>query len=91
MPSTELIHTDDQGVGRKIDPTTAAEVPSAAWGWSGESPKAAKIAGWVVVVFLLIMLIGNHTGHVEDLFLLGFAAAIAGILVRDSILKRHDR
>lgn len=87
MAGTEL-ERNDSLVVNGVD---TADVPSAAWGWSGESNKAAKIAGWVVVVFLLVMMIGNHHGHVEDLFLIGFAALIAGILVRDTILQRRDR
>ena len=31
--------------GVPLDPDTAAEVPSASWGWSGASRKAMKIAG----------------------------------------------
>ena len=80
----------------KNDPVVAghvdtAEVPSAAWGWSGESHKTFRRAGWTIVVFLLVMMIGNHTGKVEDLFLIGFAAAIAAILVRDIITRRMER
>ncbi|WP_175585570.1 DUF2631 domain-containing protein, partial [Nocardia cyriacigeorgica] len=32
-----------------VDP---AEVPSAAWGWSGESRRAFVVAGWFVVLAL---------------------------------------
>lgn len=67
-----------------------AEVPSAAWGWSGEAPRAFKIAGIFVAFSLLIMLIGNHHGHVEDLYLIGFAVLIVGIIVRDTIRKRRE-
>ncbi|MCX5046222.1 DUF2631 domain-containing protein [Aldersonia sp. NBC_00410] len=68
-----------------------AEVPSAAWGWSGESRKTFRVAGWTVAVILVLMNIGNHHGHVEDIFLIGFAAIIVGILLRDSYLSRHPR
>ena len=82
---------ENDAVEPKINPDTAAEVPSAAWGWSGESPKAARRAGWVVAFFLLCMLIGNHHGHIEDIFLIGFAAAIVAILIRDIVTRRQDR
>ena len=75
-------------------PTTkvsTAEVPSAEWGWSGEGPRTSRIAGWVTVAILLVMIIGNHTGRVEDLWLVGFAVAIAGLLVRDILLRRKPR
>ncbi|MGB3770238.1 MAG: DUF2631 domain-containing protein [Rhodococcus sp. (in: high G+C Gram-positive bacteria)] len=68
-----------------------AEVPSAAWGWSGEGPRTSRIAGWVVAVMLLAMIIGNHTGRVEDLWLIGFAAALVFLLVRDILRRRKPR
>jgi hypothetical protein len=87
VAATELEPTKS-AVVTKVDP---AEVPSAAWGWSGESRRTFRVAGWIVVVLLLCMLIGNHRGHVEDIYLVGFAAGIAGILIRDSILKNKPR
>lgn len=79
---------DDPMVVGKVDTN---EVPSAAWGWSGESRKTMLVAGWVVVVILLAMMIGNHHGHVEDLFLIGFAALIAAILIYDTVRRRRER
>ncbi|WP_431956524.1 DUF2631 domain-containing protein [Nocardia lijiangensis] len=68
-----------------------AEVPSAEWGWSGESRRTFRIAGWIVAFILVAMIIGNHKGLVEDLYLVGFAALIVVILVRDTILRRKPR
>ena len=86
-------------VGTELDPAKndpafvgnvdTAEVPSAAWGWSGEAPRAFKIAGIFVAFALLSMLIGNHHGRVEDLFLIGFAILIVAIIVRDTVRKRR--
>ncbi|MGU3433490.1 DUF2631 domain-containing protein [Actinomycetes bacterium M1A6_2h] len=73
------------------DLTTAAEVPSAAWGWSGEAPRAFRAAGWVVAVMLLIMLIGNHVGKVEDLWLVGMAVVMVVALVLDIAKRRRKR
>jgi hypothetical protein len=78
----------ERGIVTHVD---TAEVPSAAWGWSGESPRTFRAAGWVVALILVLMVIGNHKGHVEDIFLIGFALAIVGILVRDSLLRRKPR
>ncbi|NNH72836.1 DUF2631 domain-containing protein [Nocardia uniformis] len=86
--ATELEPAHSAGVVTKVDP---AEVPSAAWGWSGESKRTFRIAGWFVVVALLAMIIGNHSGKIEDIYLVGFAALLAGILVRDSVLARKPR
>ncbi|MEU0541657.1 DUF2631 domain-containing protein [Nocardia sp. NPDC005978] len=88
MAATELEPTHSAGVVTKVD---TAEVPSAAWGWSGESRRTFRVAGWVVVFILLAMIIGNHKGKVEDIYLVGFAALLAGIMIRDSFLQRKPR
>ncbi|KIA65358.1 DUF2631 domain-containing protein [Nocardia vulneris] len=89
MAATELEPAStERGTVTHVD---TAEVPSAAWGWSGESPKTFRVAGWITALILIAMVIGNHKGHVEDIFLIGFAAAIVAILIRDSILKRKPR
>jgi hypothetical protein len=64
------------------------EVPSANWGWSKENHKAYQIGGLLSVVFLLCMLRGNHVGHVEDWFLIGFAALVLFVVVRDWWARR---
>ncbi|MCG5433760.1 DUF2631 domain-containing protein [Mycobacterium sp. MYCO198283] len=80
MPSTEVQrHTG-------VDPV---EVPSAEWGWSDISPRVWHVAGILGAVFLLLMLRGNHTGKVEDLFLVGFAVAIVVLVVRNWWLRRR--
>jgi len=38
---------------------------------------------------MLAMLRGNHVGHVEDIFLIGFAVTIFGIVFRDWWLRRR--
>lgn len=70
---------------------TEAEVPSAEWGWSGEAPRFFRALGWIVAAFLLLMIIGNHSGRVEDIYLIGFAVTIVFILVRDMVLRRKRR
>jgi len=59
------------------------EVPSAAWGWSRINHRTWHGVGAFAVIFLLAMLRGNHVGHIEDLFLIGFAAVALFFLVRD--------
>ncbi|MGC0363501.1 ABC-type Fe3+-siderophore transport system permease subunit [Rhodococcus sp. 27YEA15] len=68
-----------------------AEVPSAAWGWSGEGLKTFRFFGWFFAAFLLLMIIGNHHGKVEDLWLIGIAATMVFVLVRDIIIRRRPR
>ncbi|MEN0140459.1 MAG: DUF2631 domain-containing protein, partial [Rhodococcus sp. (in: high G+C Gram-positive bacteria)] len=89
MAGTQLEpSSSDPIVAAHID---TAEVPSAAWGWSGEAPKTFRFFGWFFAVFLLLMIIGNHTGLVEDLWLIGCAALMVLILVRDIVLRRNRR
>ncbi|MFD6454408.1 MULTISPECIES: DUF2631 domain-containing protein [unclassified Nocardia] len=89
MAATDLDKAStERAVATSVDP---AEVPSAAWGWSGESRKTFRIAGWVVIVALLGMTIGNHKGHVEDIFLVGLAGVMAIILVVDSLTQRMPK
>lgn len=79
MASTEV---QRQGVD-------TAEVPSAAWGWSAINYRTWHIVGLGIVGFLLLMLRGNHIGHVEDYFLLGFAALSLFVVLRDIIGRKR--
>ncbi|OBC14301.1 hypothetical protein A5784_30475 [Mycobacterium sp. 852013-50091_SCH5140682] len=65
------------------------DVPSAAWGWSKENIKVIHIGGVLSALFLLVMMRGNHVGHVEDWFLIGFAALILFLVGRDWWLRRR--
>jgi hypothetical protein len=65
------------------------DVPSANWGWSKENPRLIHIGGILAALFLLLMLKGNHVGHVEDWFLIGFAAIILIAVGRDWWLRRR--
>ena len=61
-----------------------AEVPSAHWGWSRINYRTWHITGGVIVIFLLaMMLFRNHSGHIEDWWLIGFAAIALFIIGRD--------
>ncbi len=75
------------GVGSNgVDP---AEEPSAEWGWHGTFPRAQIVAGWVSTAIILVMLIGNHQGRTEDLWLIGIAVFMAAGLVLHSIRSRN--
>ncbi|SFO85140.1 Protein of unknown function [Amycolatopsis arida] len=65
---------------RTVDPR---DEPSAEWGWHGEFPKASRIAGWFTVFGLLVMLIGNHENNTENVWLIGLAVGLAGLLLMD--------
>lgn len=64
------------------------EEPSAEWGWHGGFPLGTRIAGWVVAVIMFLMLIGNHTGRTEDLWLITVGVFIVGALIYDRIRAR---
>jgi hypothetical protein len=67
------------------------DVPSAEWGWSGTAPRLWQVVLVLIGGFLLLMNIGNHVGHVEDLWLTGFAVAVLVVAVRDWYLRRRGR
>jgi len=74
MVSTEVERYND------VDP---ADVPSATWGWSKINYRTWYITGLFIVGFLLLMLRGNHVGHIEDYVLIVFAVLTLAVIVRD--------
>lgn len=60
------------------------------WGWHAQMGRGARVAGWLVVGSLLLMLIGNHQEHTEDVWLIALAAALVGILLWDRQRRRHS-
>jgi purine-cytosine permease-like protein len=67
----------------------AAVLTAAAWGWSKITYRTWYALGGFIVVFLLGMMHGNHIGHVENWFLLAFAAIVAFVMLRDFVLRRR--
>jgi hypothetical protein len=65
------------------------DVPSAEWGWSGENHKLIHIGGLLSAAFLLLMMRGNHVGHIEDWFLIVSAALVVIAVARDWWLRRR--
>ncbi|MGW0433940.1 DUF2631 domain-containing protein [Micromonospora sp. NPDC003197] len=51
--------------------------------------KAGQIGAVVTAVLLLLMLIGNHEGNVENIWLVGIALSLLGIVVGDIVLRRN--
>jgi hypothetical protein len=52
-------------------------------------PKASRVGAVVSVVALLLMLLGNHGGKVEDLWLVAVAALLLLALVADRVMRRN--
>lgn len=68
---------------RKATPAAAFRVspeeePSAEWGWHGSFPRGTVIAGVVVGLAMFGMLIGNHSGWTENLWLIGTGVFLLG-------------
>ena len=68
-----------------VDPQ---DEPSAEWGWHASFPKGKAIAGWFTVFALLIMLIGNHQGRTENIWLIASSALLAFVLIRQAVRER---
>jgi uncharacterized protein DUF2631 len=51
--------------------------------------KWPRIGAFVTAVIMLLMLIGNQKGHVEDIFLIGTAALLIGAVVADWLLRKN--
>jgi hypothetical protein len=64
--------------------------PNGEWGWNGSFPKGGLIAGIVSIIALFAMLIGNHTGRIEDLYLVGIALVLALGVVLHFVRKRNS-
>jgi hypothetical protein len=73
----------------KTDGVDVEDVPSAAWGWSKENHKLIQIGGILSALFMLAMLRGNHVGRIEDIFVIGFAVVVLGVVARDWWLRRR--
>lgn len=58
------------------------------WGWHQEFKVVPRVLGWLAVISLLLMLIGNHPGQVENLWVIGTAAVIVAVLIRDALRRR---
>lgn len=83
----ELDTRDEHTVAHRRDPHAE---PSVEWGWHGTFPRTARIGGWMIAAILLSLLIGNHTGRVEDLWLIGLAILTVIVLVWDQARRRRS-
>lgn len=82
MASTEVEPVDTGWVREPAD------APSARFGWHGQATKSFLIAGWICVIALLFMQIGNHRGHVEDIWLICIALILAYFLIKGMVGRR---
>ncbi|MBA3524785.1 MAG: DUF2631 domain-containing protein [Geodermatophilaceae bacterium] len=59
------------------------------WGWHHEWRRSTPVIGWLFVIALLLLIVGNHEGNVENLYLIGAAAVMAFMLIRSRIARRN--
>ena len=91
-PARRSSHSTHGGVANRddgavvVNGVSSDEEPSVEWGWHGHYPKVARFAGFVVAAVLLVMIIGNHVGKDEDIWLVvlavGFVSLSVGAIIR---------
>ncbi|MDG6104475.1 DUF2631 domain-containing protein [Dactylosporangium aurantiacum] len=52
-------------------------------------PRAARIGAAVTALLILSMIVGNHQGRVEDIWLIASAGVLVLVLVADWVLRRN--
>jgi hypothetical protein len=60
------------------------------WGWHGEWGRAARVAGWVVAIILLLLMTATHYNLQGALFLGLGALAIVIALIWDRQRRRNS-
>lgn len=60
------------------------------WGWHGEWGRASRIAGWIVVVLLLVMITSTAYNFSGGAWLIGIAAVIATMLGWDARRRKNN-
>lgn len=53
------------------------------------NPRKARIGAVVAIVALLLMILGNHRGGVENYWLLALAGLVAVMIIGDWVLRRN--
>ena len=60
------------------------------WGWHGEWGRAARVAGWVVGIILLLMITATHYNFSGGGWLIAFTAAMWIALIWDVQRRKHS-
>lgn len=85
MAGKHLEQLSQSSAGTAVDPV---DEPSAEWGWHGQFPRVTRFIGWLMIPAVLGMLVGNHVGNIENLYVVATAAALAFLLIRDARRRR---
>lgn len=89
-PATERVNQPgrEEGVVRAGAHPIEHEEP-ADWGWHGQTGKKGRVGAWIAVLVTLSLLMGNHEGGIENLWVIGIAALIAVILIWDIVRRKN--
>ena len=60
------------------------------WGWHHEWRRSAPVIGWVMTIVMALMVFGNDRGDSSTVWLLGIAAVMAFMLIRDRIRRKNS-
>ncbi len=60
------------------------------WGWHGEWGRASRVAGWVTIVILLLMLTATHYNDAGAFALIATAAILFVALLWDRQRRRNS-
>ncbi len=60
------------------------------WGWHGEFGRSARVAGWVVLLILLVMMTATMYNHSGSMWLIISAATLLVILLWDVQRRKHS-
>jgi uncharacterized protein DUF2631 len=87
MAADQELAKRDEHVPATVDPQ---DEPSAAWGWHGGFPRGSVIMGWVSAIIILLMVIGNHQGKIEDIYLVVIGIGMILLLIRHTARSRRS-
>lgn len=60
------------------------------WGWHHEWRRIAPLVGWAMTIVMVLLIFGNHRGNIENYWLIGLAAVMAAVLIREQIKRRNS-
>lgn len=84
-----MTHKDVEPITRST-PVELDGEPSTDWGWHGHFPRATRLSGWVVILFLLAMITADRLGHIAEIYLIVVATLSALVLVLDATRRRRS-
>ena len=90
VSATQRVNQPDreEGIVRADSHPVEHERPEE-WGWHGETGKWGRRLTAIPILFLLSMLIGNHEGRMEDIWLIAIAGILVLVLVWDARRRKN--